>query len=76
MYNLKKRREAVGLSQSQLAKEAGVSIRLIQTLEAESATNHRDINKAAAMTVWKLAEALDCDIIDILEPELPDGSGE
>ena len=76
MYNLKKRREAVGLSQSQLAKKAGVSIRLVQTLEAESATNHRDINKAAAMTVWKLAEALDCDIIDILEPELPDGGGE
>ena len=69
MYNLKKRREAVGLSQSQLSKKAGVSIRLIQTLEAESATNHRDINKAAALTVRKLAEALDCDIIDILEPE-------
>lgn len=76
MYNLKNRREAAGLSQSQLAKKAGVSIRLIQTLEAESATNHRDINKAAAMTVWKLAEALDCDIIDILEPELSDGGGE
>lgn len=69
MYKIKIRREAAGLSQSQLAKKAGVSVRLIQTLEAESATNHRDINKAAAVTVWKLAEALDCDIIDILEPE-------
>lgn len=69
MYKIKIRREAAGLSQSQLAKKAGVSVRLIQTLEAESATNHRDINKTAALQVWKLAEALDCDIVDILELE-------
>lgn len=73
MYNLKKRREAAGLSQSQLAMKSGVRVRLIQNFEAEAASAHRDINKAASMTVWKLAEALGCDVIDILEPEAPNG---
>lgn len=76
MYNLKKRREAAGLSQSQLAKKSGIRVRMIQAFEAEAASVHRDINKAAAMTVWKLAEALDCDVIDILEPDLSDGCEE
>lgn len=75
MYNLKKRREAAGLSQSQLAKKAGIRVRMIQAYEAEALSVHRDINKAAAMVVWKLAEALDCDVIDILEPDSFD-SGE
>lgn len=74
MYNLKKRREAAGLSQSQLAAKSGVTLRSIQVYEAESPTVHRDINRAAAMAVWKLAEALNCDVIDILEPgSLGDG---
>lgn len=74
MYNLKKRRDAAGLSQSQLAKKSGIRVRMIQAFEAEAASVHRDINKAAAMTVWKLAEALDCDVIDILEPDSSGGS--
>lgn len=69
MYRLKKVREAAGLSQSQLAQKAGCAVRLIQTLEAESPANHRDINKTGALQVVKLADALDCDILDILEPE-------
>ncbi len=71
MYNLKKRREAAGLSQSQLANKSGIRVRMIQAFEAEAESVHRDINKAAAMTVWKLAETLDCDVIDILEPDSP-----
>lgn len=69
MRNLKKCREAAGLSQSQLAAASGVPIRMIRQYEAEAATAHRDINKAEALRVWKLAEALGVEIIEILEPE-------
>lgn len=69
MYNLKSRREAAGLSQSQLATKSGVPIRVIHAYEAESETTHRDINKAEALKVYKLAQAIGCDIADILELE-------
>ena len=61
---LKFMREEKGLSQSQLAKISGVSLRNIQAYEQGT----RDINEAQCIKVVQLAEALDCDIYDILNP--------
>lgn len=63
MGNLKRIRMAKGLSQSQLAKLSGVNLRMIQKYELYT----EKINTAYAMTVYKLAKALDCEIIDLLE---------
>lgn len=60
--NLKFFREEKGLSQSQLAEKSGVSLRSIQMFEQ----GNRDINKAQAITVIQLAEALDCDVYNII----------
>lgn len=63
MSNLKDTREAKRLSQKQLADKSGVSLRMIQYYEQ----GVKDINKAQAMTVYKLTEALECAIWEILE---------
>lgn len=60
--NLQKARQAAGLSQSQLADKAGVSLRMLQFYEI----GYRDIRKAAVVTVLALAEALGCSINDII----------
>ena len=56
-------RTDAGLSQSELAERSGVSVRVIQAYEQKM----RDINKAQASTVAQLAQALDCNPIDLLE---------
>lgn len=63
MSNLKKIREAVGLSQSKLADKSGVSVRMIQHYEQ----GVKDINKAHAETVYKLAYTLNCNMEEIIE---------
>lgn len=63
MSNLKLYRERANLSQAKLAEISGVSIRMIQKYE----TREKDINKAQALTVFRLAEALKCDITNLLE---------
>lgn len=63
MTNLKRIREASGLSQSKLAEASGVNVRMIQYYEQ----GVKDINSAAALTVNKLAQALDCTVEDLLE---------
>lgn len=62
MNNLKKVRTEKGMSQSALAEASGVSVRMIQHYEQ----GVRDINKAEALTVLRLADALGCDVRDIL----------
>ena len=62
MNNLKKMRMEKGMSQSALAEASGVSVRMIQHYEQ----GFRDINKAEALTVLRLADALGCDVKDIL----------
>ena len=62
--NLKHCREKKGLSQSQLAKQSGVSLRVIQAYEQ----GYKDINKAQVITALQLAEALECDVKEILNP--------
>ena len=59
---LKFMREMSGMSQSALAEKSGVSLRLIQAYEQ----NYKDINKAQVITVLSLAEAIECDVYDII----------
>ena len=63
MTNLKRIREKTGLSQSGLAEKSGVSVRMIQYYEQGA----KDINKAAVVTVVKLANALGVDVRDLIE---------
>ena len=51
------------LSQSELAKLSGVSLRSIQMYEQHK----KNINKASAETVLRLAKVLNCDMTDLLE---------
>ena len=60
---LKKVRLEKQMTQQNLASIAGVPIRTIQQYEQRQ----KSINKASAETVYLLAEALGCDIKDILE---------
>ena len=63
MSNLKNVREASGLSQKKLADSSGVSPRMIQYYEQ----GVKDINKAQGITLYKIAQALNCKIEDLLE---------
>lgn len=63
MSKLQDIRKANGLSQSKLAEKSGVNFRMIQNYEQ----GFKDINKAQAITLYKLAQALDCTIEDLLE---------
>ena len=56
-------RQGAGMSQSELARRAEISVRTLQSLE----TGARNIDKVAVLTALKLARALDCNIEDILE---------
>lgn len=63
MTNLKKYREAAGLSQSQLAEKSGVNFRMIQYYEQRA----KDINKAEGLRLHQLAQALGCTMENLLE---------
>ena len=63
MSNLKRIREAVGLSQNKLATLSGVSNRMIQHYEQ----GVKDITKAQVGTVHNLAKALKVNIEDLIE---------
>ena len=65
MTKLQTIRTSRGLSQSQLAKTSGVSIRMIQYWEQRA----KNINMAAASTVLKLADALECEVRDLMEQD-------
>ncbi|RDU22750.1 helix-turn-helix domain-containing protein [Anaerosacchariphilus polymeriproducens] len=60
---LQEKRKEKGFSQSQLSALSDIPIRTIQHYEQGT----KDINKAQVVTVLKLADALGCDIKDILE---------
>ena len=65
MNKLKERREAAGLSQSQLAERAEMSKRTLQEIEA----GRRDINGVKLLTLLKLCEAMGCGLSDIITDE-------
>ncbi len=60
---LKRLREKRGLSQSDLAKRAGVNIRSIQMYEQKN----NDIDKAQANTLYRIARIIGCKMEDLLE---------
>lgn len=63
MSNLKDWRQYRKMTQKQLAEASGVNIRMIQYYEQ----GVNDINKAEALSVFRLAQALCCRVEDILE---------
>ncbi len=58
-------RNAAGLSQSELSERSGVNVRIIQAYEQRT----RDINKAQFAAIANLAQALDCNAVDLLEKQ-------
>ena len=63
MTQLQMIRKGSGMSQSELAKKAEVSVRTLQALE----TGARDIDQVSVLTALKLARSLECNIEDILD---------
>ena len=61
--NLKLRRQNTGLTQRELAELAGVPVRTIQQYEQRQ----KNINKAQAEYLVMLAQALYCEVTDLLE---------
>lgn len=61
--NLKRIRTVYGLTQSELAKRSGVSLRSVQMYEQRN----KNINKASADTIYRLAQALGCTMEDLIE---------
>ena len=61
--NLSRIRKESKLTQSQLAEISGVNVRMIQHYEQRQ----KPINSAEALTVYKLAQALNCKIEALLE---------
>lgn len=64
--NLKILRTLAGLSQSELAVQADVPVRTIQQYEQRQ----KDINKAQAVTLLRIARTLNCKVEDLMEKVL------
>lgn len=63
MKNIKRLRHEKELTARELAELTGISAGTIRKYEL----GERDINKASAIIVYKLAKVLDCKIEDLLE---------
>ena len=63
MSNLKRIREERNLTQAQLSEKSGVNLRMVQYYE----NGFKDINKAQAIALYHVANALECKIEDLLE---------
>jgi hypothetical protein len=61
--NLKRFRSINRLTQAELAKQSGVSLRSIAMYEQKN----KDINKARAEVIYKLSKALRCEMEDLIE---------
>ena len=61
--NLKLLRLDANLSQSELSKLSEVPVRTIQQYEQKQ----KNINKASAETIIKLAKVLNCSVFDLME---------
>lgn len=68
---LSKIRKKKGLSQSQLAKLSGVSVRMIQHYEQ----GVKDINKAESQTIYYLSQALSCRMEDLIMKDVVNKNG-
>lgn len=65
MNKLQAARQNAGLSQSQLAERAGISLSTLQKYERDA----KDINGAKLLTLLKLKVAIGCRLEDILTDE-------
>lgn len=63
MSNLKRIREEKNLTQLQLSEISGVNLRTLQYYEQ----GYKDINKAQGITLHNIAQALKCNIEDLLD---------
>lgn len=61
--NLKRIRTAYGFTQAELSRRSGVSLRSIQMYEQRN----KNINKASADTIYRLAKVLGCTMEDLIE---------
>lgn len=61
--NLKRIRTVYNCTQAELARRSGISLRSIQMYEQRN----KDINKASAETVLRLAKVLGCNMEDLME---------
>lgn len=61
--NLKRIRADYGITQAELAKRSGVSLRSVQMYEQRN----KDINKASADTMYRLSKVLGCTMEDLIE---------
>ena len=61
--NLKRFRGYTGMTQAELARQSGVSLRSIQMYEQRN----KDINKASVETVYRLAKVFNCSVEALLE---------
>lgn len=61
--NLKKIRKAKGITQKELSKRSGTSLRMIQLYEQKQ----QDIKKAEALTLVNIARTLGCEVEDIFD---------
>lgn len=62
---LRRARDAAGMTQAQLSRESGVSLRSVQQYEQRK----KDVNRAQARSLLALAKALGCRMEDLMEPE-------
>lgn len=63
MTNLKRIRKDRKITQATLAESAGVNLRTLQDYEQGA----KDINGVRGITLYKLAQALNCTVEDLLE---------
>lgn len=63
--NLQSIRKAAGMSQAALSKKTGLSTIMISHYES----GYRNINKCQAMTLYKIASALGCEMEQLLQFE-------
>lgn len=63
MSKLKEIRESKNMTQSKLSEISGVNLRTLQDYEQ----GKKDINGVRGITLYKLAQALECMIEDLLE---------
>lgn len=65
MNQLKHYRQRAGLTQPQLAEQVGISPRTLSDYEQE----RKPLEKAAAITVLRMARRLDCTVEDLIDAE-------
>lgn len=63
MSRLKENRERAGLTQKELSERSGVNLRTIQDYEQ----GRKSINKAQGLSLYRLANALNVTIEELLE---------